>query len=134
MVFVIVRSLFMMVFDRIDEVRWHDKTNIKGAILQIDDSLAKYINFKPSSTPEIILFFVQDYFQSIFRKATDWYHISASDRVQNAIDKCSGLWNIPLLNIASTDLFFCSVYLLCGVKEDEQNLYRSNASYKISPI
>ncbi len=68
MVFVIVRSRLMMVFDRIDEVRWHVKADIRGAILQIDDTLTTYINFKPSSTPEIILAFVQDYFQSIIKE------------------------------------------------------------------
>ncbi len=88
MIFVIARSRLSIVFDRINEVRWQERTKIRGTILQLDGALTAQLDFKPSSASEIILAFVQDYFQSIIKEASDWYNISASTRMQKAMDNC----------------------------------------------
>ncbi len=90
MVFVIARSRLSLVFDRISEVRWHEKTKIRGTILQMDDALVASIDFNPSSAQELILVFLQEYFQSIITEAIYWHHrFSTSIIVQEAINNCT---------------------------------------------
>ncbi len=89
MVFVIARSRLALVFDRISEVRWHEKTKIRGSILQMDDALAASIDFNPSSARELILVFLQEYFQSIITEAIYWHHRFTSQTVQEALNNCT---------------------------------------------
>ncbi len=74
MAFVVLRPRFVFKFGALYSPAFTFR--MRGIILEMDDLLATYLQYNSRSEPEIIVAFVQDYFQSIILEALQDFNCS----------------------------------------------------------